>query len=266
MNTPKENFTEPQFELSVDGEQWKRIINIDSSGPDDQIYTLDRETGSVRFGDGVHGKIPPTGSSVRAEYRYGGGSKGNTDNGTTITLNWTSGVFQKTQIIGALVVCQSDGVNFQVSREQDDSRRQKIIMTISDLIMASNTYGRKCKQLTLGDLALSVMPWPFHKDLPAMYCGKKPKMSFGDLLRLVFCNQVQTNYWQEENAPQYTDENQSKNKTYTVRKGDTLASIAQDIYHDPGRWREIANANGIREPRRLTAGTILHVPPLDDSR
>jgi Contractile injection system tube protein/LysM domain len=51
-------------------------------------------------------------------------------------------------------------------------------------------------------------------------------------------------------------------KTYVVRVGDTLASIATAAFKDPNRWREIAQANGIADPRRLTPGLTLTLPRL----
>jgi hypothetical protein len=51
-------------------------------------------------------------------------------------------------------------------------------------------------------------------------------------------------------------------KTRTVRRGDTLSSIAAAEYDDPTRWRPIAAANGIGNPRLLSPGQVLVIPPL----
>lgn len=51
-------------------------------------------------------------------------------------------------------------------------------------------------------------------------------------------------------------------KSYLVRRGDTLASIAAAEYGDPGRWRPIAQANRIANPRLLAPGTRLVLPAL----
>jgi len=51
-------------------------------------------------------------------------------------------------------------------------------------------------------------------------------------------------------------------KTRTVRRGDTLSSIAAEEYHDPTLWRTIAAANGLHNPRALTPGQILRIPKL----
>jgi nucleoid-associated protein YgaU len=51
-------------------------------------------------------------------------------------------------------------------------------------------------------------------------------------------------------------------KTRTVRRNDTLHSLAAEEYNDPGLWRYIAKANGIVHPRQLQPGTVLIIPKL----
>lgn len=51
-------------------------------------------------------------------------------------------------------------------------------------------------------------------------------------------------------------------KTRTVRRGDTLSSIAAVEYGDPGKWRPIADANAIVNPRLLEAGRTLVIPAI----
>jgi nucleoid-associated protein YgaU len=51
-------------------------------------------------------------------------------------------------------------------------------------------------------------------------------------------------------------------KSWTVRRGDTLASIAGALYRDCSQWRAIAAANAIVDPRRLDPGQTLAVPRL----
>jgi phage protein U len=52
-------------------------------------------------------------------------------------------------------------------------------------------------------------------------------------------------------------------QTYTVREGETLSSIAAALWKDPLKWRELANANGIRNPRILKPGQSLLVPAIE---
>ena len=50
---------------------------------------------------------------------------------------------------------------------------------------------------------------------------------------------------------------------HLVRDGDSLQSIAHKTYGDPGRWRLIAEANGVDNPLHLRRGVSLNLPRLD---
>jgi len=49
-------------------------------------------------------------------------------------------------------------------------------------------------------------------------------------------------------------------KSWTVKQGDSLWSIAVQEYGDPADWTLIAGANGIDNPRVITPGTELVIP------
>jgi LysM repeat protein len=51
-------------------------------------------------------------------------------------------------------------------------------------------------------------------------------------------------------------------KSYVVRRGDTLSSIAAAVYRRADAWRELARANDITDPRDLRPGRVLTVPRL----
>lgn len=51
-------------------------------------------------------------------------------------------------------------------------------------------------------------------------------------------------------------------KTYVVRTGDSLASLAAASYKDPSLWRVIARANNIRDPRKLLPGLVISIPQI----
>jgi nucleoid-associated protein YgaU len=53
-----------------------------------------------------------------------------------------------------------------------------------------------------------------------------------------------------------------RTQSYIIEHGDTLSSIAGNHYRRPGEWRRIAEANNIEDPRRLTAGIFLTLPPI----
>lgn len=51
-------------------------------------------------------------------------------------------------------------------------------------------------------------------------------------------------------------------KFYVIRKGDTLRKIANRFYGDPGVWRQIAKANGIKNPDKLKVGRKIKLPKI----
>jgi hypothetical protein len=53
-----------------------------------------------------------------------------------------------------------------------------------------------------------------------------------------------------------------RTQTHVVQGGETLAGIAAQHYNLPGQWRRVADQNAISDPRRLTPGTFLQVPPI----
>jgi hypothetical protein len=53
-----------------------------------------------------------------------------------------------------------------------------------------------------------------------------------------------------------------RTRTVVVVAGDTLPAIAFRSYGDDSLWRPIALHNGIEDPARVTAGTVLEVPKI----
>lgn len=51
-------------------------------------------------------------------------------------------------------------------------------------------------------------------------------------------------------------------KAHAVVQGETLSAIAGRFYQDPRQWRAIAIENALDDPRALTAGQTLLIPPL----
>lgn len=84
-------------QVRINGELWQRIDDLMAAAPEVQarsprfasdslsamtntapaaVYTVDRESGEIRFGDGLHGRRPPRGASIQVSYDYGGGRQG----------------------------------------------------------------------------------------------------------------------------------------------------------------------------------------------
>jgi hypothetical protein len=89
--------------LTMNGETWHEIDDLMAADPEVpvrspglptgsnppevrkekvNVFTVDRESGEIRFGDGLRGARPPSGAIIRTNYDYGGGSRGMVGIGT----------------------------------------------------------------------------------------------------------------------------------------------------------------------------------------
>jgi len=92
VNTP---VLPESLELTVGGRPWRRIDDLAAappevptgnprrapgqgtpSGGDPRVYSLDRTSGTLTFGDGLRGARPASGDVIEARYDYGGGPQG----------------------------------------------------------------------------------------------------------------------------------------------------------------------------------------------
>lgn len=64
----------------------------------------------------------------------------------------------------------------------------------------------------------------------------------------------------EEELKKNETHSADKTKTYLVKHRDTVSGIAGMFYKDPTRWRHIADANDVENPRKLEAGRLLVIP------
>jgi len=67
---------------------WERVENFLKSGPEDRHYVLNPDEGTVRFGNGLNGRVPELREPIRARfYRYSQLEKGNLPAGHSWALN-----------------------------------------------------------------------------------------------------------------------------------------------------------------------------------
>ncbi|MCX8131164.1 MAG: putative baseplate assembly protein [Clostridia bacterium] len=67
--------------------RWHEVSNFLMSNPKSRHYTFDYTKGTITFGDGKRGLIPPYGSNnITASYRTGGGTAGNIKKGSAIKV------------------------------------------------------------------------------------------------------------------------------------------------------------------------------------
>lgn len=71
--------------------RWHAVPDFYASGPRDRHYQIEHTSGRIRFGDGLHGMVPPRGvRNLRAtRYQTGGGAHGNRPVGTITQLKTT---------------------------------------------------------------------------------------------------------------------------------------------------------------------------------
>ena len=67
--------------------RWHQVSDFYQSAREDRHYTIDALTGDIRFGDGIHGMVPPKGqNNIRISYRTGGGDDGNQSAASVVAL------------------------------------------------------------------------------------------------------------------------------------------------------------------------------------
>jgi hypothetical protein len=78
--------TRSRLVLTVDTSPGREVPALESSGPGDRVFVVDRGadgSATVRFGDGRHGEKPSTGARVHATYATGAGASG-----AAVTIRW----------------------------------------------------------------------------------------------------------------------------------------------------------------------------------
>lgn len=166
MNPSAKQDPSSQFRLLVDGHEWKNVSNLEESEPDDEVFVLDRDSGEIIFGDGVHGRRPPVGSQVRASYELG--------TSHLASVEWKVTRDLADIAAAALFEPRINGALFKVSCAAQDS--------LPDMLPGQL---KRIRKITFGDLVLAVLPWPFHRDLPN--AGSIPVKTRMDLIRLYLC-------------------------------------------------------------------------------
>lgn len=105
-------------------------------------YVLDATTGTVQFGDGARGLIPPAGSDITVSYRYGGGTRANVPAGAVSALLGP--------IVGVSAVTNARAaVGGQDVQQLDDLKRdapamlrsQQRVVTAVDFAVAAQRIG-----------------------------------------------------------------------------------------------------------------------------
>jgi hypothetical protein len=65
------------FTVLVDGETWTETASLENARAKDKVFIVDHSTGTVHFGDGIHGQQPKSSAEVTVSFRQGDGETGN---------------------------------------------------------------------------------------------------------------------------------------------------------------------------------------------
>jgi hypothetical protein len=88
FETSRDHFIDGSEIVTVDDEAWTRVRNFLQSSPQDKHYMLilgENDRATVRFGDGVTGRLPPLGQgNVSIDYRFNAEEDGNAGANTIV--------------------------------------------------------------------------------------------------------------------------------------------------------------------------------------
>ncbi|MBV9759637.1 MAG: putative baseplate assembly protein [Acidobacteriaceae bacterium] len=142
---------------------WAEVPDFSGSGPNDKVYTLDHSSGTITFGDGVHGKIPrwlsSDGSNLESSdtpniqvtsYKWGGGSAGNAgSNSITSLIDTVPFIASVTNILPAQLGADEETVADAQERAPEAIRTLSRAVTPEDFIaLARRTPGARIQRAT----------------------------------------------------------------------------------------------------------------------
>ncbi|MFB2772426.1 baseplate J/gp47 family protein [Pelatocladus sp. BLCC-F211] len=115
---------------------WQEVADFYGSGASDRHYTLDRQTGEIRFGNGQAGMIPPRGqNNIRLSfYRTGGGKQGNVTSQSISELKTTVPYIDRViNLEAAAGGAQQETINRLKQRVPKQLRHRDRAVTLEDI-------------------------------------------------------------------------------------------------------------------------------------
>ncbi len=158
--------------------KWEPVSNLIAYGTEDRVYEIDYSQGTVKFGNGRNGKIPPSqySESIKVQYCVCNGSKGNIDalkiNDFVVSPDNIESVENPTPIMGGVDMETIDSAARRVFSQISGGDR---VVSISDFENAicfndRNIYRVKClphineqSEDEIGIISVAVLPREFMK-------------------------------------------------------------------------------------------------------
>lgn len=134
--------------------RWREVMDFYSSKAGDRHYTLDRQTGEIRFGDGQSGMIPPTGrQNIRlSSYQTGGGDRGNiaakTITQLKTTIPYVAGVINLEAAGGGAEQEELNSLKERAPKQLRHRDRAVTLEDVADLAYEASTEVARVKVLT----------------------------------------------------------------------------------------------------------------------
>lgn len=134
-----------ELEIRGESDKWTRVDDLDASLPASRHYVLDPATGTISFGDGIHGKIPPAGgSNIMVKFSSGGGIRGNVD-AFAVNRVMDSALSQKVQVFNKWAAQRGrepETIEGAIGRAREELRSVHRLVTAGDYeLMAKKTPG-----------------------------------------------------------------------------------------------------------------------------
>ncbi len=120
-------------------EPWARTTDLDNAAPDAAVYAVDEARGIVMFGNGINGRRPARGATLRVEYRVTGGAKGNLPRGMQWTVVGVPGTFGLNSEVTSGGTDARDLAGLRAVARQN-VRHARPIVTMADLQDAAQAF------------------------------------------------------------------------------------------------------------------------------
>ena len=138
---------------STVAQPWKRVDDFFASKRDDLHFTLDAAAGSIAFGDGQWGLIPPAGSLIDAPlWRHGGGAAANAVQAGTVRtmVDQVAGIDKVVNPRGAAGGAEEQSLDDFIKRTPSHLRADRGAVTAADFEYHAKSVGGVAKARALG--------------------------------------------------------------------------------------------------------------------
>jgi predicted phage baseplate assembly protein len=108
---------------------WTRIEDLDDAAPDAAVYALDERTSTLSFGNGINGRQPVQGATLRVDYNMTSGARGNLPRGIQWTVAGVAGPFGVNSEVTSGGSDATDLAALRTSARQRVQRTRPIVTT-----------------------------------------------------------------------------------------------------------------------------------------